>query len=221
VIDFVNQSIDFGQIILYHKTMDNWPIELELRKLGLKEKEVQVYLAGLDLGPSSVQQIAKKARITRPTTYGIIKILEKKGLFIEAKQKKKRLFVAQSPERILGILRIQKREIEEKEREFIRIIAALESKYSKEKEGIKVFKGKEGLRALEEIISFTSTPEIFVINPKINPIRIKERKKIYQAIKKRLGKIEVKEINTKLKGSLIIFDKVIFFPSGKQKGFLY
>lgn len=196
-------------------------IELELRKLGLKEKEVQVYLAGLELGPSSVQKIAKKARITRPTTYEIIKDLEEKGLFAETKQKKKRVFVAQSPERILGILRIQKREIEEKEREFIRIIAALESKYSKEKEGIKVFKGKEGLKALEEIISFTSTPKIFIVNPKVNPIRIKERKKIFQKIRKRLGKVEVKEINTKLTGTLIIFDKVIFFPLGKQKGFLF
>ena len=105
------------------------PIELELRKLGLTEKEVRVYLASLELGPSSVKKIAEIAKIPRPTTYQIIKTLENKGLFIEAKQKKKRLFVAQSPERILGILRIQKREIEEKEREFIRIISALESKY--------------------------------------------------------------------------------------------
>ena len=93
--------------------VEGLPIELELRKLGLKEKEVQVYLAGLELGPSSVQKIAEMAKITRPTTYEIIKILEKKGLFVEIKQKKKRVFIAQSPERILGILRIQKREIEE------------------------------------------------------------------------------------------------------------
>jgi len=196
------------------------PIELELRKLGLSEKEVRVYLAGLELGPSSVQKIAKKAKITRPTTYEIIKTLEEKGLFTETKQKKKRLFVAQSPERILGVMRIQKREIEEKEREFIRIIAALESKYSKEKEGAKVFKGREGLKTLEEILSFSSTPEILVINPKNLPISRQKREIIYQKIKKRLGKIEVEEINTKLKGSLIIFDKVIFFPLKKPQGIL-
>jgi len=201
--------------------MAELPIELELRKLGLSEKEVKVYLAGLELGPSSVQKIAALTKITRPTTYGIIKKLEEKGLFDEVKQKGKRVFIAQSPERILGLLRIQKREIEEKEREFIRIISVLEAKYSKEKEGIKVFKEKEGLKALAEIISFSSTPEIFVINPKLNPIKLKEKEKIFQAIKKRLGKIEVKEIETKLKGSLIIFDKVIFFPSGKREGFLF
>jgi len=194
---------------------------LELRKLGLTEKEVRIYLAGLELGPVSVQDIAKVAQIARPTTYEIIKKLEERGLFAEGKQKKKRLFVAQSPKRILGILRNQRREIEEKEREFIRIIAVLEAKYSKEKEGVKVFEGKEGIRALEEIISFTSSPEIIVVNPGIVQIKTEQRKKIYRAIKKRLGKVGVKEMNTKLEGGLIIFDKVIFFPPGKKKGFLF
>ena len=196
-------------------------IPLELRKLGLTEKEVQVYLAGLELGPDSVQNIAKKAGLTRPTTYEIIRSLENKGLFAEAKEKKKNQFFAQSPEKILGILRIQKREIEEKEREFIRIIASLEAKYPKEKEGIKLFKGKEGLKALGEIIAFSSTPEIFILNPKLSPIGIREKKEIFQAIKKRLGRIEVKEINTKFEGSLIVFDKVIFFPVKKPEGYLF
>jgi len=197
------------------------PIELELRKLGLNEKEVKVYLAGLELGASSVKNIAQKIKIPRPTVYEIITSLEKKGLFAEVKQKKKRYFLAQSPTQILRFLRIQKREIEEKEREFIRIISALEAKYSKEKEGFKVYKGKEGLKAISEIISFTSVPQIFIINPKLNPISVKERKKIFQLIKKRLGKIEIKEININLKGGLIIFDKVIFFPLGKKEGFLF
>jgi len=199
---------------------ETFPIELELRKLGLTEKEVRVYLAGLELGPSSVQRIAALAKITRPTTYEIIKKLEEKGLFAEVKQKGKRIFLAQSPERILGILRVQKREIEEKEREFIRIIAVLEAKYSKEKEGIKIYREREGLKALEEILSFSSTPEILVINSKILPISRQKRERIYQKIKKRLGKIVVKEFDAKFEGSLIIFDKIIFFPLKKQKGFL-
>ncbi|PIV41673.1 MAG: hypothetical protein COS26_03220, partial [Candidatus Nealsonbacteria bacterium CG02_land_8_20_14_3_00_40_11] len=136
-------------------------------------------------------------------------------------EKGKKFFTAQPPESILGILRTQKREIEEKERELIRIIASLETRYSGEKEGIKVYKGKEGLEMLEEIISFSSTPEILIVNPKINPIGAQKRKKIFQEIKKRLGKVEINEINAKIEGSLIIFDKVIFFPAGKQEGILF
>ncbi len=200
---------------------DNSTIELELRKLGLTEKEVRIYLAGLELGPDSVQNIARIARLTRPTAYGIIKKLEEKKLFIETKQKGKRVFSAQSPENILGILRAQEREIEEKQREFIRIIAALEARYSKEKENIRVFKGKESFKTLAETISFTSVPQILIVNPGNVPINSKELKKIYQAIKKRLGKVEVKEIiNPKFRGSLMVFDRVVYFPSSKPEAFL-
>ena len=64
-------------------------IALELRKLGLAEKEVKVYLTGLELGPTSVQKISVAANLTRPTTYEIIEKLEAKGLFSEIKEKKK------------------------------------------------------------------------------------------------------------------------------------
>lgn len=199
--------------------MNNLPIELELRKLGLNEKEVRVYLAGLELGPNSVQNIASDAEITRPTAYEIIRKLEEKGLFIETKERGKKYFIAQSPEKILGILRTKKREIEEKEREFIRIISSLETQYLKEKKEFQIFKGADGLKALEEILSFTSTPEILVINPKNILISAKIKNKIYSEIKKRLGKLELKEINAKIDGSLIIFDKVIFFPKKDNKIF--
>lgn len=201
--------------------VETTPIGLELRKLGLTEKEVRVYLAGLELGPSSVQNIAQKAGLTRPTTYKIIEKLKEKRLFSETKEKKRKFFVSQSPESILGILRIQKREIEEKERELIRIIATLEDKYSKAREKIKTFKGREGLKSLEEIISFSSAPDIIIVNPGRVPIGVGRRKRIYQEIKKRLGKLEIKEINSKIAGSLIIFDKVAFFSPDKKEAFLF
>jgi sugar-specific transcriptional regulator TrmB len=194
------------------------PIELELKKLGLKEKEVKVYLAGLELGPNSIKNIAEKVKIPRPTVYEIVKKLEEKGLFVETKKGKKRVFVAQSPSQILRFLRIKKREIEEKEREFTRIVSILEAKYSREKEGIRIFQGKEGKKAIIEILSLSPTPEILIVNPELNPISQRERKKIYQSIKKRLGQIKVKKTTIPgLNGSLIIFDKIAFFPSKTSK----
>jgi sugar-specific transcriptional regulator TrmB len=194
------------------------PIELELKKLGLKEKEVKVYLAGLELGPNSIKNIAEKVKIPRPTVYEIVKKLKEKELFVETKKGKKRVFVAQSPSQILRFLKIKKREIEEKEREFTRIVSILEAKYSREKEGIRIFQGKEGKKAIIEILSLSPTPEILIVNPEINPISQRERKKIYQSIKKRLGQIKVKKANIPgLNGSLIIFDKIAFFPSKISK----
>lgn len=217
------------------------PIELELRKLGLREKEVEVYLAGLELGACSVLKIAQKVKIARPTVYEIIKKLEKKGLFIESKQKRKRYFIAQSPDYLLGILRTQKRELEEKEREFLRIIAALRARYyRKEKGGIKVFKGKEGLKVLEEELLTTPSENIYLLSSVSSPREIRKREFMYQKIQKRLGKIKIKEIYPKkpkrkskipqlqrkffpslnFKGTLILFDKAIFIFPKKTEGIL-
>lgn len=215
-------------------------IALELRKLGLKDKEIRVYLASLELGPSPVQNVAKKAGVLRPTTYEIIKLLKEKGLFTETVVGKKRLFAAQSPEKILQLLRTQKRELEEKEREFIRIIAALESKYySGDRGSVSIFHGEEGIKMLEEKISFASTPEILVFASHVNEGEMKQREEIYQQIRSRLGKIEAKELYAEkanssfsygerkltssshiVPGTLVLFDQAVFFPSENLKGYL-
>jgi sugar-specific transcriptional regulator TrmB len=191
-------------------------LSLELRKLGLKEREAKIYLAGLELGATSIQNLAEKAGVTRPTAYEIVRTLQEKGLFREAQQGKKRYFLAQSPERILSMLRLQKRELEEKEREFIRIIAALESKYAFKDGGVQIFKGKEGLRVLQEQILFTSTKDIVVFTSERAQVR-----KYYTMLQKRLGKLLVRErIVPDLKGTLFLGEKAIFISAKKQEGYL-
>ncbi|HZX50315.1 MAG TPA: helix-turn-helix domain-containing protein [Candidatus Paceibacterota bacterium] len=215
-------------------------IPLELKKLGFKDKEVRVYLAGLELGVSSVQKIARKAGVVRPTTYEIIRILKEKGLFAETTEKGRRFFVAQPPEKILHFLRVQKREIEEKEREFIRIIAVLESKYySGERGGISMFHGEEGMRMLEEKVSFSSAPEILVFASRADKQEMQMREELYKKIRLRLGKVQVKELYAEklngqfpygerkslatksvVPGTLILFDQAAFFPAENFKGYL-
>ncbi|HEX9721891.1 MAG TPA: helix-turn-helix domain-containing protein [Candidatus Paceibacterota bacterium] len=220
--------------------MENNFIAQELKKLDFADKEVKVYLAGLELGPVPVQKLAREAGVVRPTTYEILKPLMAKGLFVETIHGKKRLFAAQPPEKILQFLRKQKREIEEKERELIRIIAALESKYySGERGGISVFHGEEGSRMLEEKISFASTPELLVFASRADKKEMQQREEIYEKIKKRLGKIAVKELYAEktdepfaygerkcisskhlIPGTLVLFDQAAFTPAENLKGYL-
>ena len=203
-------------MVMYMKEIDVLP--LEMRKLGLTEKEVRVYLAALELGYTSVKEIAKRAQISRPTAYEIIKSLEKKELISQSKEKSRRYFTAQSPDNLLGILKRQKKELEEKEREFIRIIANLRAKYYlSDKREIKVYQGKSGLEILLDDFLTTHSKKIYVLarDNKIWPMS--QRKAAYQKIKKRLGKIEVKEFINKvgLKETVIIYDKVIILSSQK------
>ncbi|MCK4799448.1 TrmB family transcriptional regulator, partial [Candidatus Parcubacteria bacterium] len=48
-------------------------LEKSLHEFGLKEKEIKIYLALLDLGPSSIRKIAELAKVNRGTSYDILK----------------------------------------------------------------------------------------------------------------------------------------------------
>ena len=97
----------------------------ELKHLGLSEKEGLVYLSALSLGPSPVQDISEKANVNRATTYVMIEMLAARGLMNTFEKDKHRYFIAESPDRLSSILRIQQKELEEKQNEFEKTLPAL------------------------------------------------------------------------------------------------
>ena len=197
-------------------------IALELRKLGLKAKEVSVYLAALELGWSPVQKIAQRAGVSRPTAYEVIRGLIKKRLMRQIKRKgiirgEKTYFVAESPDKLLRLLRVQKREVEEKEREFIRIISALQSKhYLAGQSEIRTYEGKEQLKVLLDDFSQSQGEEIIFLSDA--PETLKPWREKLPDIKKRLGGLKLNEIKPKksFKGTLIIYDKLVYLPSSAK-----
>ena len=58
-------------------------IQENLQKLGLTDKESQIYLSILESGKLSAQQISKITNINRTTVYSVLKELLKKGFLIE------------------------------------------------------------------------------------------------------------------------------------------
>ena len=54
-----------------------------LQKIGLSDKDAEVYLACLELGTQPASVIARKAGLKRPTTYLILEGLLKRGLVSE------------------------------------------------------------------------------------------------------------------------------------------
>lgn len=174
------------------------PVDLELRKLGLNEKEIRVYLSCLELKYSSVQKIAKSSKLSRPTTYRIIESLLKKELVSKAKNKKSSLIAAESPDKILGLLKVQKRKIEEQEREFLRIISFLNNKYYlSSKNEIRAYSGSEGINFLLDDFSTTSSKKISIFFFENTNSEKNKLTEIYKKIRKRLGKIEIRELHEK------------------------
>jgi len=114
-----------------------------LQKIGLHEKEAGVYLALLELGTASVQAIAQKAGVKRPTTYLILDDLQARGLVSEIPQNKKVLYRAESPEFLAG-------EMRRKDELLKRFLPEMMALYNaqKDKPRVQLFPGREGVRQI-------------------------------------------------------------------------
>ncbi|HLN18721.1 MAG TPA: helix-turn-helix domain-containing protein [Patescibacteria group bacterium] len=141
-------------------------LEKEIEKLGLSDKEARVYLAALQLGKSPVQEIAVQARVNRATTYVIIDSLRKKGLMSTTEQNEKILFVAESPSNLLGMVRLQEKELKEKEKKIADLLPELLALHSLtgNKPKVKFYEGIEGLYTIQEEYLKTKSKQIYNIS---------------------------------------------------------
>jgi len=80
-----------------------------LKQIGLEEKQAKIYLACLELGETSIKEIAKKSGIKRTSIYDIINEMVDSGLINITTRANKKKFVASEPEELKTI--IKKREI--------------------------------------------------------------------------------------------------------------
>jgi DNA-binding MarR family transcriptional regulator len=112
-----------------------------LRNLGLSEKEAKIYLALLQLGPSTPYQIAKKAELKRPTAYVIAEELVEKGLIVHVPGEEKKRYIARTPDAFIE-------EQSEKLQAARAILPELRSfqKGTAEKPSIMYYEGAEGVR---------------------------------------------------------------------------
>ena len=125
----------------------------ELKHLGLSEKEAQVYLSALELGPAPVQDISHKAKVNRATTYVMIEALSARGLMSTFVKGKKRYYSAESPDRLLSILHVQQKELEEKQSELEKTLPMFLAMFNAEgaKPQIRYLEGPEGIKTVREI----------------------------------------------------------------------
>lgn len=75
-----------------------------LQEFGFEQEEVSTYLAALELGPTSLLDLSQKTGINRTTLYGVSKRLIDRGLLTLTVKGKRKLYVAESPERFSQVL---------------------------------------------------------------------------------------------------------------------
>lgn len=123
----------------------------ELQNLGLSEKEAKVYIASLGLGADTVQNIAKKAGINRPTAYVQIESLKEKGLMSQVEKGKKTFYLAESPERLESLLNVFEKELNLKKSEVGRILPALQNIFAGagERPKVRFYEGMEEIKSIQ------------------------------------------------------------------------
>jgi sugar-specific transcriptional regulator TrmB len=135
--------------------------EQYLKNLDLSEKEAVVYLASLELGSSTINEIARKSQISRSTAYEVTGSLMKKGLMFSLNKGKKKYFSAENPEKLFSLVDVKEREIEKRKKDLRAILPELKELIglSKERPKIKFFEGKHGIRRIQEDILRTKNLE--------------------------------------------------------------
>lgn len=83
-----------------------------LQRVGLDDKEIEIYLAILALKSAKVSQIAKAAKQSRSHTYLMLRALVGKGLAAEIDRGGVIYFVAEQPQRLISYLEDRKQELE-------------------------------------------------------------------------------------------------------------
>lgn len=123
-----------------------------LKKIGLNDKEIQVYLRLLEYGAISVRGLADITEINRGTVYDILKKLQEQGLATYYHAGSKQKFVAEDPEKILLVLKNQEEEIKKVKINFKEILPELKALQSKEetKPTTKFYEGRAGIKAILE-----------------------------------------------------------------------
>ena len=111
-----------------------------LKSIGLREEEARVYLACLELGPSSVWNIYLRCGLKRPTCYVILDDLLQRGLAYKSKDNKKTIYAVAAPMEIA-------KEFDRKREQFKANLGQFEAIKSKsnEKPEIRIFEGKNGI----------------------------------------------------------------------------
>lgn len=125
-----------------------------LEDIGLTKNEATVYLALLELGPTTVKPLIEKTNLHRSRIYDSLERLSKLGLVSFVIKSGKKHFKASNPERLLTL-------IKEKETKIKKILPSLKelSNLPKIKLEASIYQGKEGMKTIYEDILKSGTKE--------------------------------------------------------------
>lgn len=122
-----------------------------LKSLGLSEIEAKLYQGLLEMGSTTIMELASYVGIKRITAHFNIESLIAKGLVVQTKHGARRQIVAEPPEKISSLIEAKERAISEMKANLPELISSLTSKYKAttnaiEDVGILYYEGEKGFK---------------------------------------------------------------------------
>jgi len=117
-------------LTVWYTVNDYMSLTQELLAVGLSEKQAEVYVSALQLGYSSVQELAQKAGINRTTAYTHIKSLIGRGLLNATEKNGRIYYIAERPEKLRYIHEQKEKEVQRRRDLLEKIMPELESLYN-------------------------------------------------------------------------------------------
>jgi len=119
-------------------------LEKLLEEFGLNQKEAKTYLANLELGPATIQEIANKSEVGRVNTYYIIEKLINRGIIHRTYKQNKELFESDEPNNLLKIM-------QNRTNNFQKMLPRLNMLSKSEKlPSVRFYEGEEGMKSIYE-----------------------------------------------------------------------
>jgi len=165
-------------------------ITTALELFGMNQNEIKIYLAVLEFGQATAQQLAKRTGIIRQTVYNIIDSLKEKSLVSETVISGVNNYSASNPDIFLKIEDERKSALNE-------VIPKLKESFSISKRMPKV-QAFFGMKSIDKIYTDTlsSTTPIYWVEPDIISKNVMKEYKMENYIKKRIqAKIPLKMIS--------------------------
>ena len=127
------------------KVSTNMNIKQALEEIGIGKTKADVYLAALEIGSGTAEEIGKQAGIPRTTAHEILQQLLPKGLLSVTQEGRRNTYTAESPKALQRILH-------EQERRLLEVLPELLSlhKTSSSRPRVRFYEGSDGIRTVFE-----------------------------------------------------------------------
>lgn len=140
-------------------------LKKKMHDIGLSEKETDVYLALLEMGSASAQDLSIKSATNRATTYAMLEALRTRGLVGTVERGGVTIFIADDPFQLMRSLHAEGAALEKKLETARGVIPHLQSLFdmSRERNNVRVFEGAESIRVIQNEIVRSAERRFYTI----------------------------------------------------------